>query len=244
MRKYGAIRPNVAFSGVNRTAIRVRAQKLSLCEIRRCVQGPLTLRMTVNNARNPRREDADEPLSQGGEVSHVKAAAIPFEKLVTDHLAFVWRSLRRFGVRPADVDDATQRVFLIANDKLSSIRPGSERSFLVAVAMRVASHTRRSNQRREAAHQNWFESQSGAPAPEGPARQAEARDLLDRVLDKMPDDLRSVFVLFELEELTVDEVAALLGLPRGTVATRLRRARVVFQKQAKALEHVAKGSDS
>jgi len=74
--------------------------------------------------------------------------------------------------------------------------------------------------------------------------EAEARDLLDRVLDKMPDDLRSVFVLFELEELTVDEVAALLGLPRGTVATRLRRARVVFQKQAKAFEHVTKGNDS
>jgi RNA polymerase sigma-70 factor (ECF subfamily) len=131
---------------------------------------------------------------------------------------------------------------MIANDKLERIHPGSERSFLVAVAMRVASHTRRANQRREAAHQRWFESQSDTPPAEGPAQQTEARDLLDRVLDKMPDNLRSVFVLFELEELTVDEVAAVLSLPRGTVATRLRRARMVFQEQAKRLEKVTQGA--
>ncbi len=200
--------------------------------------------MTMNNASKPGREDADETPSTPREVSHVTAAPVPFEKLVSEHLAFVWRSLRRFGIRMADVDDATQRVFLIANEKLAKIRPGSERAFLVAVAMRVASHTRRANQRREAAHQRWFESQPPAPPHEGPARQAEARDLLDRVLDGMPDNLRSVFVLFELEELTVDEVAALLSLPRGTVATRLRRARMVFQEQVRALDRRTKGSES
>ena len=66
--------------------------------------------------------------------------------------------------------------------------------------------------------------------------------MLDRVLDKMPADLRSVFVLFELEELTVDEVAALLRLPRGTVATRLRRARMVFREQARLLEPQSKAN--
>jgi len=199
--------------------------------------------MTMNNATKPGSEDADDTANPGGEISHVTTAPIPFPKLVSGHLAFVWRSLRRFGVSSGDVDDAAQRVFLVAHEKLASIRPGSERSFLVAVAMRVASHTRRANQRREAAQQRWFEAQSVAPAPEGPARRAEARDMLDRVLDKMPTDLRSVFVLFELEELTVDEVAALLRLPRGTVATRLRRARMVFREQAKLLEPRGKGSD-
>ena len=199
--------------------------------------------MTMNNATKPGSEDADDTANPGGEISHVTTAPIPFPKLVSGHLAFVWRSLRRFGVSSGDVDDAAQRVFLVAHEKLASIRPGSERSFLVAVAMRVASHTRRANQRREAAQQRWFEAQSIVPAPEGPARRAEARDMLDRVLDKMPVDLRSVFVLFELEELTVDEVAALLRLPRGTVATRLRRARMVFREQAKLLEPRGKGSD-
>jgi RNA polymerase sigma-70 factor (ECF subfamily) len=199
--------------------------------------------MTMNNARKAGRADVDPAASTGKEVSHITTAPIPFDRLVSDHLAFVWRSLRRFGVQLADVDDAAQRVFLIANDKLVSIRPGSERSFLLAVAMRVASHTRRANQRREAAHQRWFESQAYTSAPEGPIRQAEARDLLDRVLDNMPDELRSIFVLFELEQLTVDEVAKLLALPRGTVATRLKRARLLFHKQARSLERLSQGNE-
>jgi RNA polymerase sigma-70 factor (ECF subfamily) len=110
--------------------------------------------------------------------------------------------------------------------------------------MRVASHTRRANQRREAAHQRWFESLPRTPSPDGPVHRVEARDLLDRVLDKTPDELRSVFVLYELEELTIDEIAALLGLPRGTVATRLRRGRMVFQERVKLLERRTPGSQS
>nr|PZN27172.1 MAG: sigma-70 family RNA polymerase sigma factor [Pseudomonadota bacterium] len=177
------------------------------------------------------------------EASRVTAATIPFAKLVSDNLDFVWRCLRRFGVRPADVDDAAQQVFLIANEKLASIRPGSERSFLVGVATRVASHSRRATQRREAAQQRLSGYPPQSPDPEALARQAEARDLLDRVLDKMSSELRSVFVLFELEELTIDEVANLLGLPRGTVATRLRRARMVFQNEVRSLERFPGGRE-
>ena len=200
--------------------------------------------MTMHEVEKPRHEDADDPENTEVEVSDIKARAIPFDRLVHDHLGFVWRTLRRFGVAVADVDDAAQRVFLIANEKLASIRPGSERSFLVAVAMRVASHTRRANRRREAVHERWFQTQPPPPPAEEPAERAEARDLLDRALDMMPDNLRSVFVLFELEELTVSEVAAVLELPRGTVATRLRRARTVFQEQARALEQATKGTNS
>ena len=56
---------------------------------------------------------------------------------------------------PGDVDDATQRVFLIANQKISKIQPGRERSFLVGVAARVASHARRAYHRREQGEQRW-----------------------------------------------------------------------------------------
>ena len=178
--------------------------------------------------------------------SGVTAVPIAFDKLVSEHLDFVWRSLRRFGVPPAEVDDATQQVFLVANDKLTSIRAGSERSFLIAVATRVASHARRSNVRREAARQRFSESPTAAteaPSPEHLMQRLEARDLLDRVLDQMPAELRSVFVLFELEELSIDEVAGLLSLPRGTVATRLRRARVVFREEATALNQRERGRE-
>ncbi len=155
---------------------------------------------------------------------------LEFNQLVHDHMDFVWRALRRFGVPEAEVDDATQQVFLLANDKLPVIRAGSERSFLLAVATRIASHARRANQRREAAQQRLSEHQlETAPSPEHLVARVEARDLLDRVLDEMPAEVRTVFVLFELEDLTVDEVARLLKLPRGTVATRLRRARGLFR---------------
>jgi RNA polymerase sigma-70 factor, ECF subfamily len=184
-------------------------------------------------------ESGDQPLS--GDERELVSGSIPapasplvLRKLVAEHLDFVWRSLRRFGVPAADVDDATQQVFLIANDKLSRINPGSERSFLIGVATRVASHVRRSFHRREAAELRLsVNPHEQTPSPEDLAQQVEARALLDKVLDAMPEDLRAVFVLFELEELSIDQTASLLILPRGTVATRLRRAREVFHEQAK-----------
>jgi RNA polymerase sigma-70 factor, ECF subfamily len=164
-------------------------------------------------------------------------------RLVTGHLDFIWRALRRFGVPAADVDDAAQQVFLIASDKLSAIQKGNERSFLVAVALRVASHARRSHRRREAAAQRLSEDpRDSNPDPEELTQRLEAREQLDRVLDAMPEPLRSVFVLFELEELSVDQIAALLDLPRGTVATRLRRARGVFHEQAELVRTEALNS--
>jgi hypothetical protein len=53
-----------------------------------------------------------------------------------------------------------------------------------------------------------------------------AREVLARALDRLTPDLREAFVLFELEELTAPEVAAIVGVPEGTVASRVRRARV------------------
>lgn len=169
------------------------------------------------------------------ELKPVSTASL--RELVSDHLDFVWRALRRFGVPPADVDDAAQQVFLIANEKSSRIQQGSERSFLVGVALRVASHARRAFERRSAVEQRF----SSHPPPPNPdpeelTQRTEARQLLDRVLDAMHPDLRAVFTLFELEELSIEQIAALLKLPRGTVASRLRRAREVFHEQAQKLE--------
>jgi RNA polymerase sigma-70 factor (ECF subfamily) len=196
--------------------------------------------MTVtSSAAEPSEADTRSDEELPSEESLPEATLAPssappaLRKLVAEHLDFVWRSLRRFGVPAADVDDATQQVFLIANDKLSKINQGSERSFLVGVATRVASHVRRSYHRREAAEQRLSVNPLEATLnPEELTERLEARALLDRVLDAMPEDLRAVFVLFELEELSIDQTASLLILPRGTVATRLRRAREVFHEQA------------
>lgn len=193
----------------------------------------------VTNHPHPGQDELPEEVSGLTEAVVDEASTMPFATLVTENIDFVWRTLRRYGVAEAEVDDATQQVFLVAHDKAGSIRAGSERAFLLAVAARVASHARRSVQRRQAAEQRLTEHQSAQGLalskidPEHLTLRLQARELLDRVLDDMPANLRSVFVLFELEELKIAEVADLLELPRGTVATRLRKARELFQKGAR-----------
>lgn len=156
------------------------------------------------------------------------------QQLVEAHADFVWRSLRRLGVPEPMVDDATQQVFMIAAGKIDRIRPGSERSFLFATVTNIAAHARRSLARgREQPYAETAEWVDPAPRPDELVAEHQARALLDEVLDALPADLRTVFVLFELEELSAPEVAAITGLPVGTATSRLRRAREEFQKAAK-----------
>jgi RNA polymerase sigma-70 factor (ECF subfamily) len=148
--------------------------------------------------------------------------------LQEEHFEFLWRSLRRLGVPEADVDDAVQQVFLVAARR--TIQQGAERSFLFATALRVASHARRTLRRRRESTEAVPEQTDATPSPEELLDQRRARALLDEVLEALPLDVRAVFILFELEELTVVEIAAMLGLPPGTAASRLRRGRELFQQ--------------
>lgn len=151
--------------------------------------------------------------------------------MVASHFDFIWRSLRRLGVPPTDVDDCAQQVFWVAARKLSRIEGNSERAFLFSTALRVASDARRSrSRRREVCDDELSPISDPGPSPDDLADQRRARAMLDNVLESMPMDLRAVFVLFELEELGTQDIAELLGLPPGTVASRLRRAREEFQK--------------
>lgn len=153
--------------------------------------------------------------------------------LVEAHADFVWRSLRRLGVPEAVVDDETQRVFMIAQSKLPHIAPGRERAFLFGVAMNVAAHARRTvARRREVNEEQLVGLVDPRPLPDAELDERRARALLDEVLDTMSIELRTVFVLFELEELSMAEIADVLEIPPGTVASRLRRAREEFQKVA------------
>ena len=157
--------------------------------------------------------------------------------LVGTQFDFVWRSLRRLGVREADLDDATQQVFLVVNRKLSQIDPGKERSFVFQVALRIASDARRTvRRRREVGEAALPERIDGAPLPDEDADRERMRAVLDAVLEDMPIELRAVLLLFEVEELSSVEIGELLGIPTGTAASRLRRARVDFQARVAALE--------
>jgi RNA polymerase sigma-70 factor (ECF subfamily) len=152
---------------------------------------------------------------------------------VRDHYDFIWRTLRRLGVPPALVDDATQKVFWVATRKMQETRVTKERSFLFAVALRVAGDERRALRRRpEVADEGACDAAADeAPSPDELVERRQARELLDRILEDMAFELRVVFVLFELEEMSTSEIAALLEIPSGTVASRLRRAREAFEDQ-------------
>lgn len=163
----------------------------------------------------------------------VAAEHARLRRMLDDSFDFIWRSLRRFGLSDDRADDAAQQVFIIASRKLDMIRPESERSFLFGTAMRVASDLRRSAvSRREIAHADPAgDLADTSTSPDELIDQRRARETLDAVLDAMDEDLRAVFMLFELEEMPTAEIATLLAIPPGTVASRLRRAREDFEVQ-------------
>jgi RNA polymerase sigma-70 factor (ECF subfamily) len=150
-------------------------------------------------------------------------------------LAALWRLLRRLGVSDVDVDDATQQVLLIAAERHSSIVPERRRSFLYGTALRVARAATRRNQRATELDEETL-SDIELPDAEELVDRHRARAVLDELLARMPFDLRAVFVLFEIEDLSTKEIASVLNLPKGTVASRLRRAREDFTARVSRLE--------
>ena len=82
---------------------------------------------------------------------------------------------------------------------------------------------------------------AATPSSEELLDERRAHELLRRVLDALPVDLRIVFVLYELEELTTGEIASMIGVPLGTAASRLRRAREAFLNIARRMQAASKG---
>jgi RNA polymerase sigma-70 factor (ECF subfamily) len=164
--------------------------------------------------------------AQEGTESQRKAR---LARMIQDDYRFIWRLLRRLGVAAHSIDDATQQVFLIAAERLDDIREHSERAFAYGTAVRVAQSLRRRSGREPVA----YDADASVGPSEGPeelTEQLRARERLDCVLQALPLELRTVFVLFECEGLTSPEIAALSGVPLGTVASRLRRARERFRE--------------
>jgi len=153
------------------------------------------------------------------------------------HFDFVWRSLRRLGVGSDVVDDAAQEVFLVVARRLDDVLAGKEKSFLFGTAVRVASDVRRARSRRpvvtdEAAVERALDEGEGQDEKLDRER---ARAMLDTLLEEMEVELRAVFILYELEQMTMAEIAECLDLAPGTVASRLRRARQDWQDRVARL---------
>jgi RNA polymerase sigma-70 factor, ECF subfamily len=157
--------------------------------------------------------------------------------LVRAHYAFVWRLLRRLGLGEGDADDAAQRVFLVAAGRLGGVAAEREHAFLYGVTLNVGARARRSlGRRREEPFESAGEREAHELNGEQLLERRQARALLDQILDEMPEDLRLVFVLFELEEFSTRQIAELCEIPVGTAASRLRRARADFEERVARIE--------
>jgi RNA polymerase sigma-70 factor (ECF subfamily) len=182
-------------------------------------------------------ESSWEEPAEAMTMSHLPAEAARLRAMVDQHFDFIFRTLRAFGIPAADAEDSAQQVFIIASRKLPLIVAGSERAFLFATARGVASNARRSGTRnREDASSDVLpRTVDQQPDPEQSAQRNQAKRELVRIMDGMDDDARAVFMLFELEGLTMAEIAVVVSAPPGTVASRLRRAREHFERESTAL---------
>jgi RNA polymerase sigma-70 factor (ECF subfamily) len=143
-----------------------------------------------------------------------------------EHARYVWRALRHLGIPEADVEDLCQEVFVVVQRKLGEFEGRSElRTWLYGICLRVAAdHRRRAHVRHERTHPDPTEGLAASPGMRPDAR-AEARSALQALLDELDEDKRVVLVLYELEGLTMKEVAATVGCPLQTAYSRLHAAR-------------------
>jgi RNA polymerase sigma-70 factor (ECF subfamily) len=161
---------------------------------------------------------------------------------VENHLDFLGRSLRRLGVAEPAVEDAAQQALMVLARRIDDVPEGKEQAFLFGTALRVASDYRKKQHRSlELSDSEGLDAHASPDlSPEQLLDGARARALLDLVLDEMPFELRSIFILYELEGMTMAAIADMVDLPPGTVASRLRRARTTFEATVSRLRREGK----
>jgi RNA polymerase sigma-70 factor, ECF subfamily len=188
--------------------------------------GSPALRSEVIQSR-PRA--APEPTSE--------AARSRLSELLRTEYVRVWRTLRRLGVDEGGADDAAQEVFIVMSRRLVDVREGAERTFLLSCAVRIAANYRRSwRVQHEVADERVLAAERDPrPSAEYLLDHKRLRQALDELLEGWPEDIRTAFVLFELEGLSAPEIAQVTDTKLGTVASRLRRARELFQAGARRL---------
>lgn len=146
--------------------------------------------------------------------------------LYAEHVQFVARVLRRMGVREADLEDECQEVFSTLFRRRDAYDGrGSVRSFVFSFARRVAADYRKRAHIRREALSNELSDAAVEPRVEDAIDAGRARHLLQSLLDGLDEDRRVVFVLFELEQLPMTEVAESAGCPLQTAYSRLYSAR-------------------
>jgi RNA polymerase sigma-70 factor (ECF subfamily) len=170
------------------------------------------------------------PLPASAELS-----AFAFRALFDAEFRYVWNTLRYLGVRPADVQDVGQEVFLTVHKKLSAGEiPRSTRSWLFALCYHAASNYRQlARHRREAPTDEAPDAADSAKDIEAHLAKHQESARVAAVLDALDLDRRTVLVSHDMDEIPMPEIAEALGIPLNTAYSRLRLARRDFATAAR-----------
>jgi RNA polymerase sigma-70 factor (ECF subfamily) len=158
----------------------------------------------------------------------------PFESIYRQYFDFVWSSVRRLGVSPAATDDIVQEVFIVIHARLHTLeRPEALRSWIYGIVRRTVSGHHRSRRVKEASGAALAVEPDTQPQPRTPLDLVEQNakvQLLFSLLEGIDEAKREVFMMAELDELTVPEIAEILEIPLNTAYSRLRAARQAFEQ--------------
>jgi RNA polymerase sigma-70 factor (ECF subfamily) len=183
-------------------------------------------------ARATTAPPSEPPASSVRPASAVVKTVPDFSAVYAAEFDFVWRCLRALGVATADLDDAAQEVFVILHRRLANLRdPNDLRGWIYGVVRNIAANHKRGT-RRKLASVNALERQPipTSSTPLDNTLALEAATSLERFLHTLDSEKREVFVLAEIEEWTIPEVAKVVGVPLNTAYTRLRAARLEFER--------------
>jgi RNA polymerase sigma-70 factor (ECF subfamily) len=170
-----------------------------------------------------------EATTRDAETSDPRLA---FDDLYRDHFSFVWRSAKRLGVSDASLDDVVQEVFVVVHRKLGDFEGRSSlRTWLFGIALRVTREYRRSAARKPTGAGTIDPDSLGTSAacPGESIEKAQAVRLLHAILDELDEERREVFVMSELEQIGMADIALTLGINVNTAYARLRAARKSFE---------------
>jgi RNA polymerase sigma-70 factor (ECF subfamily) len=183
----------------------------------------------------------DRTLSLGGsesapnEGSTAARAKLDLAAVYAAQKGFVWLTLQRMGIRRPDLEDVFQDVFVIVHKRLHTYNPDAKlTAWLYGICLRsVARHRRRAFRRREkvdgiatdvalAGAESWH---AETESPDERLRRREREATLNALLDTLDPEHRVVVVMFEIEDQSCADIAELIGIPVGTVHSRLHTAR-------------------
>jgi RNA polymerase sigma-70 factor (ECF subfamily) len=170
------------------------------------------------------RTDVTEP------AASVRAPTVQeFDALYRAHFPFVWRTLRRLGVMEAQLDDASQEVFVVVHRRFAEFQPDSSpKAWLYAIAQRVASDQRRTVRRKGNLMPLHDDMPASEKTPLESAMRNQAGDIVLAFLQTLDTDRRTAFILAELEQMSAPEVARISGANVNTVYYRIASARKAF----------------